>query len=89
MLVVEVTDDSRRVGYLRIIFFVEEAEFSGLDYKIFDDLYLFAMLCEAGTEKLVSAESCFYISLFIEKGVIVFYYIITLASELWFFSDFF
>lgn len=50
MLVVEVTDDSRRVGYLRIIFFVEEAEFSGLDYKIFDDLNLFAMLCEAGTE---------------------------------------
>lgn len=89
MLVVEVTDDSRRVGYLRIIFFVEEAEFSGLDYKIFDDLNLFAMLCEAGTEMEVSPESCFYSSLFIEKGVIVFYYIITLASELWFFSDFF
>jgi len=36
-LVVDVTGDSRRIGYLRITLFVEEAEFSGLNYKIFDD----------------------------------------------------
>ena len=89
MLVVEVTDDSRRVGYLRIIFFVEEAEFSGLANKIFYDLNLLAMLCEAETEMGLSTESSFYISLLIEKGVNVFYYIITLASELWFLTDFF
>jgi len=58
--------------------------FSGLHYKIFDDLNLFPKLCEEEIELEVSTKSWVYIRLFIEKGIIVFDYINTLPSELWF-----
>jgi len=52
--------------------------------RIFDDLNLFALLGEAETETEtgVSTESNLLINLSIEKGVRVFYCIMTLASEL-------
>lgn len=85
-LVVDVTGDSRRIGYLRITLFVEEAEFSGLNYKIFDDWNLFPLFCEAETELEDYTEFWVSLSLFIEKGFIVFYFIYTLPSELLFFA---
>ena len=91
MLVVEVTEDSRRVGCLRRTFFVGEAEFSVFNIKIFDDLNLFFWLAETEEEIEigVSTESSLFTNFFIEKGAKVFYFKLTIASELQFLLIFF
>jgi hypothetical protein len=72
MLVVEVTEDSRRVGYFRKTYLFDETEFSAFYNKIFDYLNLFVL--EGEIETGGPSESSLFIKFFKEKGIKDFYY---------------
>ena len=74
MLVVEVTEDLRRVGYFRKTYLFDETEFSAFYNRIFDYLNLFVLDGESETETGAPSESSLSIKFFKEKGIKDFYY---------------